>query len=470
MALPLPAITIGNLTSTPIELKLYERSGKSGDTGQGIVASAAKAVAKFWSSLTALSKAGEPDTFTSRDVSLWIQPYETRTTDIRKLPDEVMRITFEAVGLRYRIETSKQASHPITLRSLSSDPHLQFTAIHLPHSSHISLFSSARLERWMSTLQDDIPVSALSIPGTHNSPTCYTALPSVRCQAVGVAEQLQNGVRFLDIRVQPERPADPSHDGLILVHSAFPISLTGNKYFCDLMTTVYRFLDASPRETVIISLKREGVGKATDQQLSRILYDHYTRDQRRWFTENRIPLLREVRGKIVLIRRFALDESLRGENDGKGWAIDAESWPDNCADGMCLSGEIMVQDFYEVAQASDIKKKISYSIEQLHRSARSITHPSTALSGVARVPFSMNFLSASNFWSPFCWPDRVAAAVNPKIVDHLCRNYHERIHNRDGEKTGDLCTGIVVCDWVGKQNDWDLVRCIVGMNARLQVT
>ena len=62
----------------------------------------------------------------------------------------------------------------------------------------------------MSKLKDETPLSALSIPGTHNSPTHHTALPSVRCQAVGVKEQLNNGVRFLDLRVQPENADDPS--------------------------------------------------------------------------------------------------------------------------------------------------------------------------------------------------------------------------------------------------------------------
>jgi 1-phosphatidylinositol phosphodiesterase len=32
---------------------------------------------------------------------------------------------------------------------------------------------------------------------------------------------------------------------------------------------------------------------------------------------------------------------------------------------------------------------------------------------------------------------------------------------------GDGATGVVVADWVGVDGDWDLVRCIMGMNARL---
>jgi 1-phosphatidylinositol phosphodiesterase len=313
----------------------------------------------------------------------------------------------------------------------------------------------------MSRLKDETPLSALSIPGTHNSPTCHTALPSVRCQAVGVKEQLNNGVRFLDIRVQPEDAEDYTKEGLILVHSAFPISLTGNKYFRDLQNTVVEFLDANPSETVIISLKREGLGKSSDQHFSKVLHTHYTHDESRWFTENRIPALGEARKKIVLIRRFNQDESLNGLNNGRGLGIDAASWPDNCADGVCSSGEIRVQDFYEVAESQNIDKKIKLSTDQLGRAAEIIC----ALENEApKQPFFVNFLSASNFWSPNCWPDRVAAKINPSVIEHLCKDHNVG----EGKKVGDGSTGIVVCDWVGNNGDWDLVRCIVGMNARLQ--
>jgi 1-phosphatidylinositol phosphodiesterase len=317
----------------------------------------------------------------------------------------------------------------------------------------------------MARLKHEMPLSALSIPGTHNSPTHHVALPSVRCQAVSVKEQLDNGVRFLDIRVQPESVDDVSKEGLILVHSAFPVSLTGTKYFRDLINTVYSFLDANPTETIIISLKREGVGKSTDQHLSKVIKTHYAND--RWFTDNRIPTLGEARNKIVLIRRFALDDSLKGENNGNGWAIDAESWPDNCADGICSSGEIRVQDFYEVSESENIHKKITYSTDQLARAAQAVCplpgDMKAATAEAAKQLFFMNFLSASNFWRANCWPDRIAAKVNPSIVEHLCRSHNET------EGKGDGSTGIVVCDWVGINGDWDLVRCIVGMNAKLEL-
>ena len=65
----------------------------------------------------------------------------------------------------------------------------------------LPVLADAPPTRWMATLRDAIPLSALSIPGTHNSPTYHVALPSVRCQAVDVRAQLDNGVRFLDVRL-----------------------------------------------------------------------------------------------------------------------------------------------------------------------------------------------------------------------------------------------------------------------------
>lgn len=70
-------------------------------------------------------------------------------------------------------------------------------------------------------------------------------------------------------------------------------------------------------ETQLLSLKREEAGNGADAQLSRILKDHYT-NPNQWFTQPRVPSLGEVRGKIVLVRRFTLDESLKKEWDGKG--------------------------------------------------------------------------------------------------------------------------------------------------------
>ncbi|MCJ1286228.1 hypothetical protein MMC26_005573 [Xylographa opegraphella] len=482
--LPVMAIeplTIRNLSSTPIELKILERFGApaAADSAVG-VSYITKNITSLWRIPNSSSSSAPPtpaqlaehaDVFTHDDVSIRVDAFATIKTDIRPpkvSARETLRLTFENDGERYRLDIPCSTYSSTTLTPLTPNPRFNYTAVYHTQQSHLTLFSSANLQAWMRELKDETPLSALSIPGTHNSPACHRALPSVRCQAVSPQVQLENGVRFFDIRVQPGSPQDTSKDSLVLVHSVFPIALTGSKYFGDLVNRIYDFLDRNPSETVVMSLKREGTGNSTDAQLSRILKTHYAGDTDRWYTAPHIPTLGEARRKIILLRRFGLDESLKQEWNGAGWGINAETWADNTPNGTCPSGDICVQDFYEVLDTENIDKKITYCEDQLDRSAACVCALPTMGAGgpSGRQPIYLNFLSASNFWNVGCWPERIAAKLNPAIVDYLCRKHNS---SDQGKKVGDGCTGIVVCDWVGNNGNWDLVRCIVGMNAKLEL-
>lgn len=467
-------LVIRNLTSRPIEVKRCEYHGIAASLSQGGFTNITQNVTSLFRNATSPTapQVVEPTTsFVHEDVSIRIDPFKSLTTEIRpQSANETLHLIFETEGEQHRLETPTPTSNSTTLTPLADNPRFNYTAVHLAEHCHLTLYSSANLSSWMRFFKDDTPLSALSIPGTHNSPTCHRALPSVRCQATSPPEQLDNGVRFFDIRVQPEAPLDPANDRLILVHGVFPISLTGNKYLRDLLQEVYAFLDRNPTETVIMSLKREGTGNATDAQLSRILRDHYAADSNRWFTAPRIPYLGEARGKIVLVRRFALEDALKQEWGGAGWGIDAENWADNTPNATCPSGDVCVQDFYEVLETVNIEKKIQYSQEHLERAAKcvcSLPAQDQLATPPPKQPFFINFLTASNFWKVGCWPEKIAAKLNPAIVDFLCRKHHESADQ--AESAGDGSTGIVVCDWVGHKGNWDLVRCIVGMNAKLEM-
>lgn len=403
--------------------------------------------------------------FENRELSIDLPPFSVTQTDIKPVirnDKERLRLTFEAEsGGRYRMYTPVPTKESHALETLSENPDMHFTGIYLPQDSYVALFESSDLDRWMDKLNDNVPIGALSIPGTHNSPTCHNAPPSVRCQAVSPLEQLQNGVRFFDIRVQVPEPFDGGSDKLVLVHSVFPISLTGNKYFRDLYNECRRFLDEHPSETLIMSMKREGSGKGTDEQLSRVLKDHYTNPDQ-WWTRPWLPRLGEARGKIVLVRRFNLEEGLKHEWDDKGWGIDGAVWADNTPNATCPSGDLVVQDFYEVAEQASIDTKVQYVRDHMERSGTcdfNLDDPN------ARIPLYINFLSASNFWKVNTWPEKIAAKVNPATVAHLCTKH--MLEDDGNLKPGDWCTGILVCDWVGLDGDWDLVRSVVGINAKL---
>lgn len=463
-----PTLTIRNLTSTPLELKTIKRYDIP-KVESGILSN-------FTLNLT--SSATEPanvtlsdfdKSFEQSDVSIKIDPFTVQKTDIKtagKSSKDILRLIFEYEGQRYRID-ARTSKDSIEFTPLSPSPKARYTGVWVDSESFLAIYSSANLNCWMKELSDQTPLSGLSIPGSHNTPTYHKALPSVRCQAVSAREQLANGVRFFDIRVQPTNPEDPSSEDLALVHGVFPVSLTGAKYLRKLINEIQDFLRDNPSETLIMSLKREGPGNATDEQLSTILRTHYTKnDNKNWYTEPRIPSLGEVRGKIVLMRRFTLAPPQKAEWGGRGWCIDAECWADNTSHD--THGLVCVQDFYEVLETETIDKKITYCCDHFERAAdQACPIPgitTDALNPVPAGPLYLNFLSASNFWKKGCWPDRIAAIVNPHVVEFLCTK-----HRAGGGEKGDGGVGIVVCDYVGWRGDWDLVRCIVGMNARLEM-
>ncbi|KAK0747969.1 PLC-like phosphodiesterase [Apiosordaria backusii] len=426
---------------------------------------------------------GRPRVVTaSQDLGVSLAPFTESPTTIfppleaHQHSGEQLRLTFEEPNSngqgRYTCEIPGLSEKSIELTFIGdNNAHAkEFTAIYLPHLAYIALFSSAQLSSWMSKLPDEIPLSSLSIPGTHNSPTCHVALPSVRCQAVSVTEQLENGVRFLDVRVNcPGLDLDgqDKKPELALVHAAFPIALSGARYLSGLLEEVYGFLEERPSETVMMSLKREGTGRGSDQLFGEVLKRWYLTPEK-WYTRARIPSLGEVRGKVVLVRRFHSD--FGGDEGG----IDGSVWPDNVADGVCGSGRIRIQDFYEVGRVEQIEHKIEYACQELQRSAKMCLPLPCGVEELQahrdKEPLYINFLSASSFFNSSLWPDRIAGKVNPRMVEYLCRNHAvEGRGSLEDKVVGDAATGVVVTDWVGHGGDWDLVRCIVGWNARLQL-
>ncbi|KAF2401201.1 PLC-like phosphodiesterase [Trichodelitschia bisporula] len=451
-----PPLTIRNLTSTPLNVRQLERY----PAPSGAIHSLNRFTGNITSFTNNVTETEIPDNaepYAREDVDIRVEPFAVVNTDkaASERADDILRVTIELEGQRYRIDVPLPVAYTRTFTPLVPDPRFELTAVYVKDDTFLTVYSSRDLASWMQHLRDPTPLSALSIPGTHNSPTCHKALPSVRCQAVSPRAQLDNGVRFFDIRVQPERPEDSGHDGLILVHGVFPISLTGNKYFRDLVNETVSWLEGHGSETVIFSVKREGPGEHNDAQLARILRQHYANNDR-WWTEPRIPRLGEARGKIVLMRRFALADELRGEHDGRGWALDAENWAYNTPNDR--HGEVVVQDFCEVLDTENIDAKLRYATEHLERAGCEACGDENA----PAPPLYLNFLSASNFWKVGCWPEKIAAILNPAVTKHLATK-----HVQSGQ--GDWGTGVVICDWVGESGDWDLVRCIVGMNSKLMV-
>ena len=296
-----PLCSVRNLSSTPISVKRIETfldlsSLQSKSSGYLFISNNTTAAVPTSPSLGQHSR-----NYTHQDVDITLNPFESypleqeRQDDARDgtaAPSAILRLTLETLsGERYRIDIHPSYTQKSTraLTPLCSSPSTSYIALFHPSrpTPHLTIHSNHRIkyDKWMAGIPDMMPLSALSIPGTHNSHTHYRALPSVRCQHVDVKTQLDNGIRFLDIRLQPVHATDTTKKDLYLVHGAFPVSLTGPKYFEPVLETCYDFLVAHPSETILISLKREGIGNATDEHLAHILDKHYiTPHSSKWYT------------------------------------------------------------------------------------------------------------------------------------------------------------------------------------------
>ncbi|RMZ88561.1 hypothetical protein DV736_g4214, partial [Chaetothyriales sp. CBS 134916] len=469
-------LSVRNISTVPLTLVLVEHFNPEKDAGVFQLSNVTHTLAAV-TNATGLTNATTQKAvapiaagdkpFATSQPNIKLPSFQIIQTDIQAVvhtEKERLRLTFQSDrGDKYRLNCPVPVSESARLEGPANAP-VQLTGIFISDNHFVTLFTAFDLAKWQAKIPNDTPLGALSIPGTHNSPTCFTAPPSVRCQAVSPVEQLQKGVRFFDLRLQAPEPYDPKSDRLLLVHSVFPISLLAPKYFRDLYNEILKFLSDNPSETLIVSLKREGTGNGTDEQLSLILKNHYT-NPHQWFTEPRVPTLGEARGRIVLFRRFALDQSLKGEWGGKGWGIDATGWADNTPNSTCPSGDVCIQDFYEVMEPSSITKKIQYSEAQLERSGCCSFDASNHATGAKKFPLYINFLTASNFWNIGTWPEKIAAQVNPAVLKILARQHMAKPDG--GVRDGDWSTGIVITDWVGLNGNWDLFRAIVGMNVRL---
>lgn len=168
-----------------------------------------------------------------------------------------------------------------------------------------------RTEKWMKNIPDETPLSMISIPGTHDSAARFTTAPTPRifcCQDMSVKNQLLSGARFLDIRLILSHNKFKAVHFFIRCRKEKELS-SGTLLFDDILCDTAEFLKENPTETVIVSIKMDsGVNVKDFYKSFRSRYIDTQKDL--WYTENKIPKLEAVRGKIVLMRRCML-----GTND-----------------------------------------------------------------------------------------------------------------------------------------------------------
>ena len=180
---------------------------------------------------------------------------------------------------------------------------------------------------WMTDIPDSARLNTLAIPGTHDSATTYCQLAYVtKCQFKTIAEQLEAGFRYLDIRLGADG------EDLILMHG-FTKCRTGAFFWNETLTldTVledcYTFLKEHPTETILFSVKQEH-GDESVKEFQGLLWRYLAAAPDYWLLTDSIPTLGEARGKLVLLRRYE-DEAKLGKEAGISFLWDHQGGHDD---------------------------------------------------------------------------------------------------------------------------------------------
>lgn len=178
----------------------------------------------------------------------------------------------------------------------------------------------------MANIPDDRNLLSLDIPGAHDCAANFIQMPRLsRCQNTDIYGLLTRGIRALDIRVAPQ------NNKLVLVHAIHKIFVSSEKgsrqlEINDVIKQIKRFLSENPSETVVFQFKNDSE-KKMEPCFEMMWNQHISKDKSLWFTENRIPQIGEVRGKIVLLRRCKMYHFEKPYTDDTA-GIDFSRWED----------------------------------------------------------------------------------------------------------------------------------------------
>lgn len=335
---------------------------------------------------------------------------------------------------------------------------------------------------WMKYVDNSKFLDELSIPGTHDSGTCSVdndtepQSSQAKCQQDYIPTQLLEGIRYFDIRLgKNDENGDPGID-----HGACYLLKKDGKFMhlSDVIGYFNTFLSENPTEALIMLVSR-GNGEATDEILTTAFGKVLDENPDLFYTSSRIPTLGEVRGKIVLLRRFGLAGNSVSSHT---WGLDLTQWDDKIAahtdsTSMCLvrdergfeavgkTGDeepyctkVYAQDHYECTGTDKIGW-VDMALQETTKLARimvDVEDNDGAKVKVLEHSWCINYTSCTNY-KQGSNPFTAARVVN----EHLYKSQY--INSTGNESTKEDCLkhiGIIASDFV----DAALARSIYQRN------
>lgn len=283
---------------------------------------------------------------------------------------------------------------------------------------------------WMSAIDSPVLISNLTIPGTHDSAS-RTDFIYARTQFTTITQQLLSGIRYFDIRagyikdrgwpresswtysldptvVQKLGNALCAYHNFVLIRDEEqnnPVTIE------QLFGEIYQFLATHKGEAVVVQLKQDPNAADVENaaNFARDAKALIGKESARWALEATPSTIGNLRGKIQLVRRFALPK------DVKVYGIDAmgPDWRDNDVSTIpappALPTRIQVQDQWSF-KFSTLREAIRIKFAAVK------THLEKAATDTDKNVLYLNFTSGNG--PPFVDPSELALDVYKPLGPH----------------------------------------------------
>lgn len=298
--------------------------------------------------------------------------------------------------------------------------------------------------KWMDYIPDNVLVSDLSMPGSHDAATSTISSSSYQCQSKTIADQLNNGVRIFDLR--------PAGETLTLYHSDKSTGITLE----EALQSIVSYMELNKSEGCVVFIKNEGDNWNTHKQKLTDLLQKFTANTVEYTTKLTVG---QLRGKIFVLSREAYPNPHRGgifqyvTQNTNGKDVNNNGWPDNTAGSevkIALKGDspeaekekFWLQDQYSTSKSTKISSFKAYVDK-----AQSTTGKATNEWLCNHISLAVSLTNGLNI-------KNIAKDLNPEAASY--------INSKPGR------TAIVMMDYCceSSADGDDLVNAVINQNVR----
>jgi hypothetical protein len=227
------------------------------------------------------------------------------------------------------------------------------------------------IENWLNEIRDDVRINHLAIPGTHDAASFVgnTVVPALTItQQFNIPEQLNSGVRVLDMRVAHANSIGKfdilglGGENIFMCHGQVVFSDTLRRE----LELIGKWLDENPSEFVAMIFQQQGLkfdiwspmspsGQRSTNMIAKVISDAFPEDRRfgPGDNANAWPTVGDLRGKVMVFSRLL--HPVPGTYDLSAWNQPGQDMKSAVYDITAGGLKVAVQDQFEKVTNCDLR-------------------------------------------------------------------------------------------------------------------